>query len=434
MSATATAGASTLFGTFDAERFWQGTAVSALPETAARPTAAALASADELLITLSEPGDTVLCNREPTPGLLSRLAVYGPCGTVLGVPGDARENVEERIARKDPAMAATPGNRARPYAVIPSTAQAVKALGIIEPSPSPQAAATVNSKLWSNAFSLRHGLTGAAEVVRTRAELEAAVARIDGPAVLKSAHGVAGRGSLLAHQHRVVTGIGARLDRAASADPDSDASLLVQPFFVRAADFSAHLDVAPSGTTTLVGLRGMTCNGLAFSSSDTLDETVAQRLRSDPDYTSTLWQLGLELAEAGYFGPVSVDGLIARDGTLVPVLEVNARLSMGRVGLELDRRVPGLCSSLGSFNAPVAEDAAYQDLDARLDAAVRASGLAWEGGSRPGVVLLSGATLQFPTGRVYWAAHAESPEKIEALVSTLRQVLTDAGFPCQVTR
>ncbi|WP_245594667.1 hypothetical protein [Actinospica robiniae] len=416
----------TFFGTFDAERFWQKSDRSALPEAAARPTASALASADELLIMLSTPGDAVLCSREPTPGLLDRLAVYGSCGSVRGVPGDADVCVEERIAGLAGQLS-TPGNRARPYAVIPATARAIQALGIAEHSPPAEAAATVNSKVWSNAFSVRHGLPGAATVVRSSAELEAAAAGIEGPVVLKSAHGVAGRGSLLVHERRVLTSIGARLDNA-------DTALLVQPYLVRTADFSAHLDVDACGTTRLVGLRGMTCQGLAFSSSDTLDESLAQRLRSDPDYTATLWQLGVELAEAGYFGPVSVDGLVTRDGTLVPVLEVNARLSMGRAGLELDRRAPGLCSSLGSFNAPVAEGTKYEDLDARLDTAVRDADLAWEGGSRAGVVLLTGATLQPPTGRIYWAAHAGSPEKIELLVQGLRAALTSAGFPCQVTR
>lgn len=432
MIAVPVATASTFFGTFDAEHVWQGADGSALPEVAARPTAAALASADELLIMLSEPGDEVLCNREPTPGLLDRLAVYGPCGSVRGVPGGAEVCIEERIAELAGRIS-TPGKRARPYAVIPATAPAVRALGIAQPIPAAQATAAVNSKLWSNAFSVRHGLAGAATVVRTRAELEAVAEAIEGPVVLKSAYGVAGRGSLLVHQRRVLTAIGTRLDKAAAA-AHADAALLVQPFFVRAADFSAHLDVDPSGTTKLVGLRGMTCHGLAFSSSDTLDEAVAQRLRSDAHYTATLWQLGVDLAAAGYFGPVSVDGLVARDGTLVPVLEVNARLSMGRVGLELDRRAPGLCSSLGSFDAPVAEGTKYEDLDARLEAAVRKAGLAWEGGNRSGVVLLTGATLQPPTGRVYWAAHAERPEKIEPLVRALREALSNAGFPCRVTR
>lgn len=428
MNTVPAASADTFFGTFDAERFWQGPDSSALPEVAARPTAAALASADELLITLSTPGDEVLCNREPTPGLLDRLAVYGPCGSVRGVPGDAEADVcvEERIAGLAGRLS-TPSHRARPYAVIPATAEAVRALGIAEPSPSAQATAVVNSKVWSNAFSVRHGLPGAATVVRSHTELEAAAAAIDGPVVLKSAHGVAGRGSMLVHQHKVLTGIGARLDQA-------DAALLVQPFFVRAADFSAHLDVDPCGTTRLVGLRGMTCRGLAFSSSDTLDESVAQRLRSDADYTATLWQLGVELAEAGYFGPVSVDGLVERDGTLLPVLEVNARLSMGRIGLELDRRAPGRCSSLGSFSAPIAEGTKYEDLDARLEAAVRDAGLAWEGGRHAGVVLLTGATLQPPTGRVYWAAHAGRLDEMEPLVQALREVLTGAGFPCLVPR
>jgi hypothetical protein len=325
--------------------------------------------------------------------------------------------VEARLARRADEVR-TPGNRARPYAVIPVTADALRALGIGEPCPTPEAAASANSKLWSNDFCARRGLPGAAAVVRDSGALEAAAAALDGPLVLKSAHGVAGRGSLLVQDHRVLRGIGSRLDKTGD-------TLLVQQLYGRAVDFSAHLDVEADGSATLVGLRGMTCRGLAFARSDTLAEPVAERLRADCDYARVLRELGAELAEAGYFGPASVDGMITEDGVLVPVLEVNARLSMGRVGLALERRAPAGRVSLGSFSAPVAEP--YDVLDARLDAAVRASGLAWEG-SGSGVVLLTGATMQPPTGRVYWAAHGGDEEQIAHLVASLRDVLADAGF------
>jgi hypothetical protein len=397
------------FGSQDAERAWAGPESAGLPGLPPGPSAAALGSADELLLLIAGDADEVLCNRPPPATLLARLRSLGCHATVTTVPAGADDlPVEQRLAAGALPAGHAAGRQAVPYAVLPRTEAAVRALGADGPVVSLDVATRVNSKLWSNDLCLVLGLPGAAAVVRTAEELSAAAAATSGPLVLKSPHGVAGRGSLVIRDRRQLAVVSRRLD----ADPSR--VVLVQPLLARAGDFSAHLDVSPGGGTTVAGFRGMTNRGLAFASSDSLTPAELDRLTTDDHYLAVLAEVGAALARDGYHGPVSVDGLVTEDGTLVPVLDVNARLSMGRYGLALEGRLPGRVS-LRFADLPVAVSA--EEADVLVDEALSRSGL------RPGVVALTAATLRQPAGRLYYALHAADENGITALADRLAPVL-----------
>ncbi|MEU3735076.1 hypothetical protein AB0E81_37640 [Streptomyces sp. NPDC033538] len=412
-----------LFGGQDAERAWNPGGPSVLPELGADLSGALLASTDELLVLLAGAGDEVLCSRRPPTALLRRLHAFGCAAKVTAVPGDPGTAVERRLAAGALPPGYARGRAALPYAVVPGTADAVRVLGATGQTVSAVVAARVNSKSWSNDFCRDHELEGVATVVRTGAQLDAAAAAIDGPVVLKSPHGVAGRGALLVRDRRQLAVVARRLDRQA---PSGAQPLLVQPCYRRALDFSAHLDVRPGGSV-LAGFRGMTNRGLAFSSSDTLASADRRRLEDDETYRAVLGTLGRALVAAGYHGPVSVDGLVTEDGVLVPVLDINARLSMGRYGLALERLCADRCRMVSLHTVPLRTNVSYEEADALVDQALGRAELRWDG-SGPGVTALTAGTLQPPAGRLYFAVHADTAQQTDAVVRTVRNLLAD-GLP-----
>jgi hypothetical protein len=114
--------------------------------------------------------------------------------------------------------------------------------------------------------------------------------------------------------------------------------------------------------------------------------------------------------------------MLLADGTLVPILEINARRSLGLLCMALGARV-GLPCRLWQVEVKVS---AGQGIGT-LASALRRTGALYDGGSRPGVVLLSGSALAAPSGRVYCALVCESG----AVAQVQDQLLTaaaDAGM------
>ncbi|GAA1965098.1 hypothetical protein [Kitasatospora viridis] len=408
-----------LFGSFDAERSWEARGGrSALPSLAPGPAAAALAGADELLLQLCGPRDLLLTGRPMVPELLADLRSHAALGAVATVPGDPAVPVEERLAAGAGAGLGASAHTPLPYAVLPVTPAAVAGLGGTAAVPEPAAVLAVNAKTWANAFCAAHGVEGAARTAGSAEELEREVGRLGYPVVLKSAHGVAGRGSMVVTD-ALRLGAVLRYQRARAADRGEP--LLVQRLYQRAADFSAHFDLAPDGSMGEVAFRGMTNTGLSFAGSDTLDERVEARLRADDGYLRVLAALGAELGAAGYWGPVCVDGLIATDGTLVPVLDVNARLSMGRIALALDAAAPTRLTRL-SF-AAVRCSGEPRDSYLTIRRMLAEAGLAVTGDRGHGVRVLTAATLRAPVGRCYYVVQADTTEQVAESERRLRELL-----------
>jgi len=139
-----------------------------------------------------------------------------------------------------------------------------------------------------------------------------------------------------------------------------EGSLLVEPWLDRVLDFSAHYDVDAEGvqfvgwTRMRTDLRGQYAGsvcGASFTSSLSPElarfahDGAADRLRNL--YLELGKFLAPGLREAGFQGALGVDALVGRvpeapDLRLKPIVEINPRHTMGRLALELKRRMaPG---------------------------------------------------------------------------------------------
>ena len=180
-------------------------------------------------------------------------------------------------------------------------------------------------------------------------------------AVIKALFGAAGRGQV-------------RISRAAelgeAEDPLKGAkrgrverllaeqgAVVVEPLLEGVADLSAQYEVGADGKAVLLGItrfvtdgRGQYLGSFLHRKVDGLDEQVRRFLYGDGRDSRRLRRLCEELAgqmepglaAAGFSGPLGVDALVYRDRgglRLKPVIEVNPRMTMGRVALQLARRV-----------------------------------------------------------------------------------------------
>ncbi|MFF2900825.1 hypothetical protein [Streptomyces sp. NPDC057966] len=403
------------FGTFDAERLWRPASLARLPSLVGTEARTVVAGLDETLAAACRPDDLLITRGTLAPaqlealgaaGLTFRSAVAGPAAT-----DDVGAAVEEAIA-EDPALCRAVATAAdvQPYAVLPATTQLLRQHpDRADELPNPSVVQQVNGKAWSSELAAALELPGAGTVVRSADELAAAVQRLQGTVLVKDPFGVAGRGTV------EVTGPGAlrRLVRRLRAQEDEGlhTELVVQSRYERAQDFSAHLEVCRDGTWFLRGLQGMTNGGYRHAVSHPVPPDLPAEL-DRRGYPAVLEQVARALAGAGYFGPAGIDSMLLADGGWLPVLEINARMSMGLLTLELDERVRayGLRAHLWQQDMFVEHGTDVTTLLSALSAA----GLLYGSGARPGVLPLSGGSLCTPRGRLVCAAFC-APGEFPAL-------------------
>ncbi|WP_147437090.1 hypothetical protein [Streptomyces sp. TLI_171] len=166
--------------------------------------------------------------------------------------------------------------------------------------------------------------------------------------------------------------------------------LIVQPLHTRAEDFAAHFTIDQAGQPHWLGIRQVLNDGHAYRGSDRPDAALLERL-DRAGYRECAESVARAAAEAGYRGPLSVDSMTTADGGLVPVLEVNARLSPGMIAQHLDARVELRI-------VPVDGEDWFDRLVNALDGARL---LATDG--RPGILPLAAGTLAAPRGWLFLA-------------------------------
>lgn len=186
-----------------------------------------------------------------------------------------------------------------------------------------------------------------------------AVLRNDGSCavVAKEALGVAGANAIRMLEPELLPEHRRWMENAiAHAKP-----LVIEPWLDRTADFSVQLDRTESGlklrgfTGLITGKRGQfRANWVAPDFNHRIPAQILERLENSPRtasklhgfYDEVIAALEPRLREVGFLGPLGIDAFVYRasDGRhlVKPIVEINPRYTMGRLALELMRRVsPG---------------------------------------------------------------------------------------------
>jgi len=195
--------------------------------------------------------------------------------------------------------------------------------------------ARVNSKLWSHALEVEMGwaLPGAC-VARTPDELESAAARACPDAqdkwVVKSPHGFAARERVLGRGPRVE----APQAKWAARRFARGEALVFQPWLEVAREYGVVAEVSADGSHRVRGVSDLRTNGAGTGTGYVLGRPPAPARMAELERVAAV--VCARLHAEGYCGPVGVDAL-EHAGGLHPLLEVNARYTMGFVALAAER-------------------------------------------------------------------------------------------------
>ncbi len=222
-----------------------------------------------------------------------------------------------------------------PWGWTPSAVAAGEQTGaIVQPIPY-EVVARVNSKLWSYALEVELGITQRGAATATNfAELRAAVARAcphaDDKWVVKSPHGFAARERVLGRGPTLAAPQAKWCQRRLS----SGETLIFQPWLEVVREYGVVLEIASDGACAMHGISDMQANGAGTSTGYILGRPPAPHRVIELKRLAAI--IGARLFAAGYHGPAGIDAL-EHTGGLHPLLEINARYTMGFVAGAIER-------------------------------------------------------------------------------------------------
>ncbi|MDQ3252442.1 MAG: hypothetical protein M3R15_00810 [Acidobacteriota bacterium] len=193
----------------------------------------------------------------------------------------------------------------------------------------------VNSKLWSHALEVEAGivLDGAAtasDFDGLKNTVAAACPDANDKWVIKSPHGFAARERVLGRGPRLAGPPAKWCERRFARGE----TLVFQPWLDVIREYGVVLEVGRDGKIALHGISDLQTNGAGTGIGYVLGRAIEPHRRAEL-YGMATW-VGERLWREGYFGPAGIDAL-EHAGGLHPLLEVNARFTMGFVALAVER-------------------------------------------------------------------------------------------------
>jgi hypothetical protein len=222
-----------------------------------------------------------------------------------------------------------------PWGWTPSAvATGERAGAIVRPVPL-KVVARVNSKLWSHALEIELGLSlpGAA-TASTFEELQERVARACPEAgnrwVIKSEFGFAARERVLG-RGPTLEEPQAKWSRRRLAQGET---LIFQPWLEVVREYGVVLEISRDGTFEIQGISDLQANGAGTGTGYILGRPPAPERARELERIASL--VSERLFKEGYYGPAGIDAL-EHAGGFHPLLEINARYTMGFVAVTVER-------------------------------------------------------------------------------------------------
>lgn len=435
-------------GAFEAERYWREADLAVLPSIPDRNSQAIINAMDELLFVFCKTDDILLtrnvmnkahCDYLRSIGFQFRTNRRGWAGASDHEPQtDSEWNVFQLISScrssEDIITLLPEGARLEPFAVLPGSKDVIQRYRLAPNLPEEDIVRKVNAKAYSLAMRDRLNIRNIGIVIENERQLLEEGTRLlhKGSFLMKDDYGVSGKGNLSIDSERALLRIANYL--GSQVKKGKEIRFILEPLLERDVDFSCQFKVGEQGEVTILSVQKLQNNGFAFGATHSLEPAWHTFLQHN-GYFDLMQQIGSWLHKDGYFGDVCVDSMLLKDGSIEPLVEINARKSMSLIKYNVDLYLgnEGLQSCLIQLPCKIEMNGSYEFVLETL----RDKGLLYEQGKRGGVLPLSAGTL-FPvhdlqsalgkTGRLYAAiAYRDEKQRIE-LIRCLKTELEAIGI------
>lgn len=326
-------------GTFDAESYWRDESLALLPALRDRESERIVLAMDELLFPLCASGDALLTRFAMEDSHKAYLSEIGFSFTHFSLNGkDAEPNLFKALASSEDRDENYAAYRyLSPFSIVPYTHAAAAKYGYKTELPSLEAVKSVNSKIYSTQLSEKLLGDTRGKPVYSAEELSVfglELLETHGPTLIKDPYGVSGKGNMLIQSKTALERTAAYIRK--QEENGRSTAFVLEPYLEVERDFSCQFEIMQSGAFRLIGLQKILNRQFAYLGSVSMEKEEQNTLEKN-GYFDIMEQAAWSLYRDGYFGPVCIDSMTLRDGTLEPIVEINARQSMGFINHHLDQ-------------------------------------------------------------------------------------------------
>jgi hypothetical protein len=388
-------------GTFNAESYWRTPARATLPSIHDPSTSDLVVAMDELLVPWRHQGSSLVTMLPMHPAQAHYLRTIGldfePRSLFASVERwreAGRPLCAFQVATENPTASAWPELRLSPYAVTQSFHGLARSRGQSHFWPEPRKVAKVNSKVFSTRLNQSVFPNAKIAIVQTLSELQDFAKSLSGPPFLvKDPFGLSGKGHFLVSDGTALTRLQKFLSR--QLDAGAEMEFVAEPLLEKSADFSCFCQLSADGSVVFSGVQLMLNHGFSYAGSQSADPAFLADL-DRRNYFEALEPFLRAVHEEGYWGPICIDSMVLADNRIWPVVEINARESMGTIAQSIadflsDYGVSGLLTFLIFSSRGVQP---YEQLLTVLERSV----LLWNPQRARGVLPLSSASLYSTSG------------------------------------
>jgi hypothetical protein len=432
-------------GPFDAETIWRDETLAKLPSLPDSQMRKIVLAMDELLFLFCRSSDVLLTRYPMDPAHLEYTRELGFHFTNIQHLSTRHEftssdelNMFKLWQAADTTMEPLPLQEKLtldPFAVIDGIHEFAAQYAIHNRLPDLSVIRQVNSKLYSTRLKEKLGIDRNSRVVHSHAELKSAALELlaSGPLLIKDTFGVSGKGNLLVASEHVLQRITTYI---ASQEQQGKAVLfIIEPLLDKKEDFSCQFHIAPDGSFEWISVQQVMNNDFAYIGSISATPKLLEKL-TQTGYFELMKRVAEELYTDGYHGHVCVDSMLLQDGSMIPIVEINARKSMSLIKHQLDEYLDLLTtnSAQGNLIHQSVVSSGIVPFEDVLNAMDREE-LLYRSGSDSGIILLSANTLtinQLPSsrrkGRLYMSLVSQNPGEREMLADRMKKLLIAFGM------
>ena len=224
------------------------------------------------------------------------------------------------------------------YALVPEFYEMCDVSGIENHEPDLNTVLKINSKAYSNSLKIKLDLPAKGINVRSVEEFtetaEKMLKEYD-KVLIKDSMGVSGKGILPIDSLDSVQRLSAHF-RKQEEQGRTGFDFVLEPLLNKTMDFSCQFHIKPEGEVIIDGYQKNHSKGYAYLSSGPLEKEESELIEAS-GYRQCIMKIAEEIFKDGYYGPACVDSMIVDENTVIPLVEINPRMSMGRFNLRLEK-------------------------------------------------------------------------------------------------